>query len=205
MAGGSSAKGLAGRMAGYVTCRHKSRVLHLGFLGWLQATCRTLMMLAVTSLFTSPALAQSHDDGSFLNLLKGSEIEKRYVFSALYTKHYDPDPDHVDDRNMLGFEFQMRDSSLWGLAMFDNSFGQDSQYLYVGRTYRAFQSDHWYYKLTGGLLHGYKEPHDDKIPFNDLGVAPAIIPAIGFRHKSYFAEFSQLGLAAGMITAGISF
>ena len=205
MAGGSSAKRLTGRMAGYVDCWYRSRVPQGGFLGWLRASCRTLLMLVVTSLFTSPALAQSYDDGSFLDLLRGSEIEKRYVYSALYTKHYDPDPDHVDDRNMLGFEFQMRNSNLWGLAMFDNSFGQESQYLYVGRTYRAFQSDNWYYKLTGGLLHGYREPHDDKIPMNDLGVAPAIIPAIGFRHKSYFAEFSQLGLAAGMITAGISF
>ena len=76
---------------------------------------------------------------------------------------------------------------------------------YVGRTYRALQSDRWNYKLTGGLLHGYKEPYEDKIPLNDLGVAPVIIPAIGYRNKHVFAEFSQLGLAAGMIIVGVSF
>ena len=76
---------------------------------------------------------------------------------------------------------------------------------YVGRTYRALQSDRWYYKLTGGLLHGYKEPCEDKIPLNDLGVAPAIIPASDYRNKYVFAEFSQLGLAAGIIIAGVSF
>ncbi len=138
-------------------------------------------------------------------LLKGSEIEKRYLFTSLYTKHYDPEPDHNNDQNMLGFENELEDTRLWGFAMFDNSFGQESQYLYVGKKWRAFQSDRWYYKATGGLLHGYKEPYEDKIPLNDLGVAPVIIPAIGYRNKTFFAEFIQLGLAAGMITVGVSF
>lgn len=131
--------------------------------------------------------------------------EETYLYTSLYTNHYDPDPDHVNDQNMLGFENGLGNKRIWGLAMFDNSFGQESQYLYVGQKWRAFQSDRWYYKLTGGLLHGYKEPYEDKIPLNDMGVAPAIIPSIGYRTKSFFAEFSQLGLAAGMVTVGVVF
>ena len=150
-----------------------------------------------------PAAADS--DSSFLRLLKGSEIEKRYVFTSLYTRHYDPEPDHVNNQNMLGFENEMENDELWGFAMFDNSFGQESQYLYVGQKWRAFQSDQWYYKLTGGVIHGYEEPYEDKIPFNDLGIAPAVIPALGYRNKNFFAEFAQLGLAAGLITVGVSF
>ena len=205
MAGANPTSEFAARMAGFFACRHKSCAAQYKHRGCLWIVSRTLLMFVVMSLITSPALVQASDYFSFLNLPTDSEIEKRYVYSSLYTTHYDPDPDHVDDQNMLGFELQMRDDSLWGLAMFDNSFGQDSQYLYVGRTYRALQSDRWYYKLTGGLLHGYKEPYEDKIPLNNLGVAPVIIPAIGYRNKHVFAEFSQLGLAAGMIVVGVSF
>ena len=205
MAGANSTNELAARMAGFFACRHKSCAAQRGRPEWLWVASRALLMFVVMSLITSPALVQATDYVSFLSLPTDSEIEKRYIYSSLYTTHYDPDPDHVNDQNMLGFELQMRDDSLWGLAMFDNSFGQDSQYLYVGRTYRALQSDRWYYKLTGGLLHGYKEPYEDKIPLNNLGVAPVIIPAIGYRNKHVFAEFSQLGLAAGMIIVGVSF
>ena len=161
-----------------------------------------IVMMALLAAFLPAGVLASE---SSLWLLRGSEIEKRYLFTSLYTTHYDPEPDHNNDQNMLGFENEYGSNRLWGFAMFDNSFGQESQYVYLGRKWRAFNSDRWYYKLTAGLLHGYKEPYEDKIPFNDYGVAPAIIPSLGYRNKSFFAEFVQLGLSAGMITVGVSF
>ena len=139
------------------------------------------------------------------NLSKGLNTDQRYLYTSLYTRHFDPEPEHVNDQKMLGFEIDTDTEWLWGFAMFDNSFGQDSQYLYLGQKWRAFDSDHWYYKVTGGLLHGYREPYEDKIPLNDLGIAPAIIPGLGYRSKSFFAEYAQLGLSAGLITVGIKF
>ncbi|MCP4047628.1 MAG: hypothetical protein GY732_16775, partial [Gammaproteobacteria bacterium] len=59
--------------------------------------------------------------------------------------------------------------------------------------------------LSGGLLHGYKEPYEDKIPLNDLGIAPAIVPAFGFRYKRVFTQIQILGTAAVTVTAGFSF
>jgi hypothetical protein len=57
----------------------------------------------------------------------------------------------------------------------------------------------------GGLLHGYKEPYEDKIPLNQLGVAPAIVPALGFRYKWFIAEANLGGLAVVTVTAGVRF
>jgi hypothetical protein len=171
----------------------------------LKTLALTLAVLLVSAFYCGPGLAQDTADiiySSRSDIFGGKET---FLYTSLYTKHYDPDPDHVNDQNMLGFESETGRNRLWGLAIFDNSFGQESQYLYLGQKWRAFESDRWYYKLTGGLLHGYKEPYEDKIPLNDLGVAPAIIPALGYRNKSFFAEFSQLGLAAGMVTAGFVF
>jgi hypothetical protein len=171
-----------------------------------KATVLILLLCLLTGiLYSGAGLARDGIGDIISSELREIGVSETFVYTSLYTTHYDPDPDHVNDQKMLGLEFQTGNKRLWGLAMFDNSFGQDSQYLYLGKKWRAFSSDRWYYKLTGGLLHGYKEPYDDKVPLNDLGVAPAIIPSLGYRHKSFYAEFIQLGLSAGMITVGFSF
>ena len=77
--------------------------------------------------------------------------------------------------------------------------------LYMGKTWPLLKSRHWYAKLTGGLLHGYKEPYEDKIPLNGLGVAPVIIPALGFRYRNFVMETNLGGLAVVMMTAGVRF
>lgn len=127
------------------------------------------------------------------------------MYVSLYTRHYSPDPAHNNDQNMLGLEFELPGSRLWGLAIFDNSFGQSSQYVYYGRKWDAFDSGRWYVKVTGGLLHGYKEPYENKIPLNGLGIAPAAIPAFGYSRNQFFVEFVQLGFSAGMINIGRTF
>lgn len=167
--------------------------------GLCRALAITLALLAATSV------ARAGDILSFLRLPEDYTVKQRYLYSSLYTKHYDPEPEHVNDQNLLGFEIQYESDHLWGFALFDNSFGQQSQYLYIGRKYRAFGSDRWYYKLTGGLLHGYDEPYENRIPLNELGIAPAIIPGIGYQYRNINAEFVQLALSGLMITVGFSY
>jgi hypothetical protein len=125
--------------------------------------------------------------------------------TSLYTYHFDPDPDHVNNQKLISLEAIFANDWLAGLAVFDNSFGQNSQFLYVGKTWAISKSGLWYFKLTGGLLHGYKEPYEDKIPLNGLGIAPAIVPTLGFRYKRVLVEAQLAGTAAMMITAGVRF
>lgn len=133
------------------------------------------------------------------------KVEQWYFFTSVYTKHFDPDPDHVNNQKLLGGEAQMNNNWLFGLAMFDNSFGQNSQYLYAGYKWDLWGSKMWYLKLTFGLLHGYKEPYEEKIPLNKLGVAPALLPTLGFQYKRFVTEVNLAGLAAVTVTAGITF
>ncbi len=133
------------------------------------------------------------------------EVEHWSVAFSLYTKHFDPDPDHVNDQNLVGLEAEFRNRWLVGAAVFDNSFGQNSQYLFVGKSWSLSKSGLWYFKLTGGLLHGYKEPYEDKIPLNGLGIAPAIVPAVGARYRWLFGEINLGGLAVVTVTGGFRF
>ena len=133
------------------------------------------------------------------------KIEGWNLQFSLYTRHWDPSPEHNNDQNMITVEARFRDEWLAGLSVFDNSFHQPTQLLYIGKTWPLFDSPHWYAKLIGGLIHGYKEPYEDKIPFNGLGVAPAILPSLGYRHGYLVVEVHLAGLAAMTITAGVRF
>lgn len=133
------------------------------------------------------------------------EIKEWRFQTSLYTKHWDPDPEHVNNSNLLGLEFETTTKWIYGFAWFDNSFGQSSQYLFAGYSWKLFSKDWAYFKLTGGLLHGYKEPYEDKIPLNELGIAPAIVPTFGFRYKRVMTEVQILGAAAITVTVGFSF
>ena len=139
------------------------------------------------------------------NVSGGWDIQEWRFQTSLYTKHWDPDPEHDNSQNLIGVEVLFHNDWIAGAAVFDNSFGQTSEFVFMGKSWPIFSSKLWYFKLTGGLLHGYKEPYDEKIPLNDLGVAPAIVPAIGFRYKRVFVETNILGNAAVTITAGFAF
>lgn len=127
------------------------------------------------------------------------------IQTSVYTRHFDPDPEHNNDQNLFSVEAVLKNDWLIGAAIFDNSYYQESQLLYAGKSWKLLDSDMWYIKLTGGLLHGYKEPYEDKIPLNGLGIAPVIIPALGFRYRWLVAEANLGGLAVVTFTAGVRF
>ncbi len=131
-------------------------------------------------------------------------VEWRFQ-TSLYTKHWDPDPDHVNNSKLLNIEFETTTRWIYGFAHFDNSFGQPSQYLYAGYSWPLLGKDWAYFKLTGGFLNGYDEPHENKIPLNGLGIAPAIVPTFGLKYKRVFTELQILGNSAITVTAGFSF
>ena len=54
--------------------------------------------------------------------------------------------------------------------------------------------------LTGGVIHGYKEPYHRKIPFNDKsGWGLTAIPAVGYDFsRNWGAQINVLGTAGLM-------
>jgi hypothetical protein len=163
-----------------------------------------LLIIAFLALTTTLPLAASEAAEN-----AGEEsawaIDHWRVAFSFYTHHFDPDPDHNNDQNLIGVETHFNNAWFAGAAVFDNSFGQPSQFVFMGKSWQIMGSEHWYFKLMGGLLHGYKEPYEDKIPLNGLGVAPAIVPALGYKYRRVFVEANIGGLAVVTMTAGFSF
>jgi hypothetical protein len=78
----------------------------------------------------SPYHVQAETDVSFFPIKW--DTEHWYFYTSVYTRHHKPKPEHVNDQNMLGVEAQSSNNWLLGGALFDNSFGQKTQYLYTG-------------------------------------------------------------------------
>jgi len=97
-------------------------------------SCTAIILL----LLAAPCLAQEQADEELSHQPSGWSIDRWYIFTSLYTKHFEPDPDHVNHQKLLGIETQMKNNWVFGFATFDNSFGQQSEYLYAGYLWPIF-------------------------------------------------------------------
>ncbi|MDM0105963.1 ABC transporter ATP-binding protein [Variovorax sp. J22R24] len=150
----------------------------------------TSVVMTLPSLPTFADQAQSQDlsDKGYWELLVGP-----------FAVHWSRDEAHKNVF-LLGLERGQPDGTLWGVAAFQNSFGQACAYAYYGyRWDDVFGYAGVYAKISGGILYGYKEPYEDKIPVNHNGWGLAIIPAVGYRITPKDAvEVGMLGTAGLM-------
>ena len=119
---------------------------------------------------------------------------------APYAHHWSYSPEHrpvflgAIDRHVNGNRF-------CGLALFTNSFGQPSAYGYVGQQWdNIFGNPKLFTKVSAGLIYGYRGKHKNAIAFNQLGVAPAVIPSLGYAFNPQ--DSAQVFLLG---TAGVTF
>ena len=130
---------------------------------------------------------------------KGSKLHLQFGAYA----HYGSSDDHEGPPIVGNLEFNSTANWLLGLSLFNNSFGQFSQYAYFGKKWELPTiSEHMHVKLTGGLLQGYTGEFEDKIPFNNNGFAPAIVPSIGFKKGRVALDLIPLGTAGLMLAIG---
>lgn len=104
---------------------------------------------------------------------------------------------------LLGIEREQADNFMWGFSAFQNSFGQASAYAYYGYTWNHLLDSmpNVYFKLSGGIIYGYKDQYANKVPFNHDGFGLGIIPAVGYRLTPKDAlQVGVLGTAALIFT-----
>lgn len=152
-------------------------------------------MIAVGIMTSPPASAATPDPNR-----SGDILMLQVAPGAI---HFDPDPNHADHSWLVGIEWQRPSRWLAGFSYFNNSHDQRCEYIYGGKVWPWRDSGQgWYFKLTGGVILGYKEPYEDKIPYNHNGVAPGIVPALGYKLDRTNVQLLLLGGAGLMITFG---
>jgi len=118
--------------------------------------------------------------------------------------HFGGSSDDYEGPPILGnLELNSPQDWLFGLSLFNNSFGQFSQYAYVGKKWRLPGIQKYLHvKLTGGIVHGYVDDFEDKIPFNYDGWGVGIIPSIGFKKDRLAIDLVALGTAGLLLAVG---
>lgn len=131
--------------------------------------------------------------------------DRFFLETSVYTVHFNSDPAHDNSQRLILGEWNITEQWLVGASFFDNSFGQRSEYVYGGFRFRPFDSlQQLYFKITAGLVHGYDGQYQDKIPFSNYGIAPAIVPSVGYCINRYCSELVIFGTAGALLTFGVT-
>ena len=164
--------------------------LRLGF--FLSVLLSPLMSNAQTSAWT---------DGFSWEVKPEDRLTLMY---SPFTHHYSPSDEHRYVW-LVGVERERNDGRLSGITYFSNSFGQPSTYIFPwGQSYRNIGGVQGLFaKWSGGLLYGYVEPYEDKVPLNVNGFSPAIIPSVGYERGGYGVQLNLLALAGLMVQLNI--
>lgn len=136
------------------------------------------------------------------------EFDHALVQTSLLTRHFSPDPEHNNQQHLISLELHNPQRWLAGAAWFKNSYNQPTWYAYVGREFplwKVSEEINVRAKLTGGLLHGYKDEYRDNIPFNRYGTAPALLPSIGIQWGRFESDLIVFGTAGMMVIGGLRF
>ena len=121
--------------------------------------------------------------------------------------HFHDDEDYVGTPIFAGIEYNRSNSRVFGFSVFDNSFGDFSQYLYLGKSYYPLRSyPRFRIKLTAGITHGYKGEHKDISPIH-WGDAWAfgIIPGLGYQGDRVGVDVALLGNSGLLFLLGYHF
>lgn len=131
----------------------------------------------------------------------GDRVMMQFAPDAI---HYNKSPDHTKYSWLVGVEYLWTNHWLAGFSYFNNSFNQKSQYIYGGYSWplSSDPSRYWYFKLSGGVILGYRKPYENKIPFNHNGVAPGAAPSLGYQYDRFNVQLNVLGTAGLMFTVG---
>ena len=126
------------------------------------------------------------------------------IQTSVYADHFNTSTPHEKHLNLIGVEWWAPGNWLMGAAAFRNSFDQPSQYIYIGKLWRPWDNFPLVHvKLTGGLLHGYKDQYKDRVPLNnESNIAPLILPSIGVSGNRFTADLVFFGQGA-LVTVGI--
>jgi len=177
----------------------------------IRALMATLALTGVLGLET----AQAADDNLYdwqpcpnsLAVEGGAQPTQKWDLTlSPYTHHWRASHEHRPVK-LVSLDSHVAGGRFCGLALFTNSFGQESAYAYVGQQWDGiFGVPQLFSKVSVGLIYGYRDEYQHKIALNKLGVAPAIIPSLGYSFTPQdSAQIFLLGTAGVLFAYARSF
>jgi hypothetical protein len=151
-------------------------------------------------------MASSNAQAAETDNVSDGALGEWYVQAGSYF-HYTNDEDYSGARWFMGVEHLNEHGRITGLSVFNNSFGQFSQYLYVGKTFHPFEkAPNFRVKLTGGIVHGYKGEHKETSPIHwGDSWALGVVPAVGYQRGHLGIDVAVLSASGMLFLVGYEF
>ena len=129
-----------------------------------------------------------------------------YVQAGAYV-HLDNSDDYSGAPLFGGIEHHRTDNWFGGLSLFNNSYGQFTQYLYLGKKFHPWDSHpEVRIKFSAGVAHGYRGEHYDTLPIRWGGSwGLAFVPAIGYQKDRVGYDVVVLKAAGLLFLVGYEF
>ena len=157
-----------------------------------------VLWLVTTVSFAGPAAVSAESI---------QDAESNWYFQAGGYMHYDDDEEYEGPPWFVGVEYQKSRNRVIGLSVFNNSFGQFTQYAYLGKTFHPSQKyPDFRIKLTGGVVHGYTGDHHKIMPIrwgDSWGLG--IVPGIGYQWDALGVDVAVLSASGLLFLVGYEF
>ena len=181
------------------------RLLECGFCHWglWVGINKVLLLTAFLSVVgAKPLLAQTI---SLEGRDSDADRDGVYLHVGGYV-HFTSREEHRGPPIVIAAERFRPNGNYYGLALFNNSFNQFSQFLYVGREFPWRRvHENFRFKLSFGVVHGYRDEFEDELPLNYKGYSPGLVPSIGFQHKRVGFDLAVLANAGVLLSVGYEF
>ena len=107
----------------------------------------------------------------------------------------------------VGIEYTTLSTMIVGFSVFNNSFGQFSQYVYVGKSFHPSDKfPEFRIKLTGGVGHGYEGENHDVFPIRwGSAFGLAAVPTVGYQFGALGFDIGVLGESGLVFLVGYEF
>jgi hypothetical protein len=137
----------------------------------------------------------------------GSKLASHWYAQAGAYVHWSDRDDFEGPPLFGGIEYNSKNDWLGGFSLFNNSFGQFSQYLYLGKKFRPWKTHpEIRIKLTAGVVQGYKDEHYDTLPVRWGGSwGLGFVPAIGYQKNRIGYDVAVLGVGGLLFLVGYAF
>jgi len=159
---------------------------------------RQVFCVAVALSFVAPA-AVSVENGQTTD-------SDWYVQAGGYTHFTDKD-EYEGPPWFAGIEYQKSENRVIGFSMFNNSFGDITQYAYLGKSF--YPSDKYpgfRFKLTAGIAHGYRDEHHKILPIrwgDSWGIG--VVPTVGYQRDAVGFDIAVLSASGLLFLVGYEF
>jgi hypothetical protein len=128
---------------------------------------------------------------------------KWYVQTGAYV-HWISSDDFKGAPLFAGVEVHLKDDWSGGFSIFNNSFGQFTQYAYAGKSFRPWEArPDIRVAITAGIVHGYRDEYHDTLPIRWGGSwGIGVVPAIGIHKKRIGYDVALLGVSGLLFLVG---